>query len=94
VAAKAAGGLRFHDLRHSYATWLVSRGVPINDVAAALGHERPSTTLNLYTHPSKDRAARIRKAFIDDEDTAADFSPTTQEDPDAEDGDPNRTDAA
>jgi integrase len=79
VAAKAAGGLRFHDLRHSYATWLVSRGVPINDVAAALGHERPSTTLNLYTHPSKDRSDRIRKAFSDDADVAATFADSRRE---------------
>ena len=32
--------LRFHDLRHSYATWLVSDGVPINDVAKIMGHEQ------------------------------------------------------
>ncbi|MGC5662258.1 tyrosine-type recombinase/integrase [Micromonospora sp. WMMD723] len=35
-------GLRFHDLRHSYATWLVSDGVPI-DVAKVTGHEQTST---------------------------------------------------
>lgn len=29
VATRAAGGLRFHDLRHCYATWLVSAGVPV-----------------------------------------------------------------
>jgi hypothetical protein len=46
VAQHAVGGLRFHDLRHTYATWLVSDGVPINDVASVLGHEQTSTTLN------------------------------------------------
>ncbi len=34
--------LRFHDLRHSYATWLVSEGVPVNDVAKVMGHEQTS----------------------------------------------------
>jgi len=28
IAKHAAEGLRFHDLRHSYATWLVPDGVP------------------------------------------------------------------
>jgi integrase len=37
-------GLRFHDLRHSYATWLVSDGVPINVVSRLKGHEQISTT--------------------------------------------------
>ncbi len=31
--------LRFHDLRHSYATWLVDDGVPVNMVPGVLGHE-------------------------------------------------------
>lgn len=66
VAAHAAGGLRFHDLRHSYATHLVSRGVPVNDVQAVMGHEQASTTLNLYTHRSDDRHRRVREAFADD----------------------------
>ncbi|MFF0658486.1 tyrosine-type recombinase/integrase [Micromonospora tulbaghiae] len=66
VAKMAPGGLRFHDLRHSYATELVSRGVPVNDVQAVMGHEKPSTTLNLYTHRSDGRNHRIREAFADD----------------------------
>ncbi|WFE27791.1 site-specific integrase [Solwaraspora sp. WMMD791] len=70
VAKLAPGGLRFHDLRHSYATELVSRGVPVNDVQAVMGHEKPSTTLNLYTHQSDGRDKRIREAFADDPLTA------------------------
>ena len=66
VARLGHGGLRFHDLRHSYATWLVSRGVPVNDVVAVMGHEKASTTLNLYTHRSPDRDERVRKALADD----------------------------
>ncbi|KAB1128544.1 site-specific integrase [Micromonospora sp. AMSO12t] len=66
VAKMAPGGLRFHDLRHSYATELVSRGVPVNDVQGVMGHEKPSTTLNLYTHRSDGRDQRIREAFADD----------------------------
>jgi integrase len=49
IARSASGGLRFHDLRHSYATWLVSDGVPVNDVQRIMGHEQATTTLNLYT---------------------------------------------
>jgi integrase len=66
VARSAAGGLRFHDLRHSYATWLVSSGVPVNDVQKVMGHEQASTTLNRYTHGSGDRDARVLGAFADD----------------------------
>ncbi len=55
--------LRFYDLRHSYATWLVSDGVPINDGAKVMGHERTSTALDRYTHSTKDRDKRVRDAF-------------------------------
>ena len=30
----------FHDLRHSYATWLVTDGVPVNIVQKAMGHDQ------------------------------------------------------
>ncbi|HYU67593.1 MAG TPA: tyrosine-type recombinase/integrase, partial [Jatrophihabitantaceae bacterium] len=65
IVKHAHGGLRFHDLRHSYATWLVSAGVPINDVSAVMGHEQTSTTLDRYTHPSQDRDRRVRSVFAD-----------------------------
>jgi integrase len=65
VAKTAHGGLRFHDLRHSYATWLISRGVPINDVVSAMGQEKATTTLNIYTHRSTGRDERIRAAFVE-----------------------------
>lgn len=55
--------LRFHDLRHSYATWLVSDGVPINDVAKVMGHEQTSTTLDRYTHSTRDRDRRVLATF-------------------------------
>ncbi|MGH3341416.1 MAG: tyrosine-type recombinase/integrase [Carbonactinosporaceae bacterium] len=65
VAAHASGGLHFHGLRHSYATWLISSGVPVNDVQRVVGHEQASTTLNRYTHGSSEQDARVRKALAD-----------------------------
>jgi hypothetical protein len=66
VASRAAGGLRFHDLRHSYATWLASSGVPVNHLQRVMGHESASTTLNRYTHGSENRDGRVLGAFADD----------------------------
>ena len=65
VVSQAAGGLRFHDLRHSYATWLVSDGVPINDAQRLLGHSRASTTLDLYTHHQRELDKRVGDLFAD-----------------------------
>jgi integrase len=54
-AAKAAGedgrpGLRFHDLRHCYATAMISAGADIVFVSEQLGHSDPSITLKVYSH--------------------------------------------
>ena len=65
VSRMAQGGLRFHDLRHSYAAWLVSDGVPINDVARVMGHEQISTTLDRYTHAFEAGAEKVRDSFAD-----------------------------
>lgn len=72
VARHHAGGMRFHDLRHSYATWLVDDGVPVNMVQRVMGHERSVITLDLYTRRTDD-AGRILRALSDpDEDDDGD----------------------
>ncbi|WP_263972100.1 tyrosine-type recombinase/integrase [Micromonospora noduli] len=55
--------MRFHDLRHAYATWLVTDGVPINLVQRVMALEQASTMLNRYTHTPDDYAARVLEAF-------------------------------
>jgi integrase len=49
---KAAGApdLRFHDLRHAYASHSLAAGVPLHTIQARLGHAQASTTLNIYGH--------------------------------------------
>jgi hypothetical protein len=64
VARHQAGGLRFHDLRHSYATWLVDDGGPPNMVQRVMGHERSSTTLDLYTGRTDNSAASSMRSMI------------------------------
>lgn len=43
-------GLRFHDLRHSHASILLSRGESLRAVSARLGHADPAMTLRVYGH--------------------------------------------
>jgi site-specific recombinase XerD len=39
-----------HDIRHSAATLLLSKGVPVKVVSEMLGHADVSTTLSIYAH--------------------------------------------
>jgi len=39
-----------HDLRHTYASWLLAGGAPLNVVQAKLGHKDISTTVGVYGH--------------------------------------------
>lgn len=51
--ALALAGLRrvrWHDLRHSYATALLSSGEPLRYVSRLLGHADASVTLRVYSH--------------------------------------------
>ena len=49
---KTAGvpAIRFHDLRHSAATLLLSQGIHPKVVSEMLGHAQVGITLNLYSH--------------------------------------------
>jgi integrase len=42
--------LRFHDLRHTHATALLSRGHPVKAVSQRLGHSDVAITLRVYAH--------------------------------------------
>lgn len=42
--------IRFHDLRHSCASLLLTNGVPMKQIQEWLGHSDFSTTANIYAH--------------------------------------------
>ena len=42
--------IRVHDLRHSHASYLIHRGIPIIAISQRLGHEKIETTLQTYAH--------------------------------------------
>ena len=42
--------IRFHDLRHSCASLLLAKDIPMKAIQEWLGHSNFSTTANLYTH--------------------------------------------
>ena len=67
--------IRFHDLRHTFATLALQNGMDVKTLSAMLGHVSAATTLDIYTHATSDMqhaAARkidcgIGKAELPDE---------------------------
>jgi len=51
TAAAAGLACRLHDLRHTYGSWLVMKGVPLYTVGKLLGHQDSRTT-EIYAHLS------------------------------------------
>ena len=45
--------IRFHDLRHTYASLLIAQGENIKYIQSQLGHSSPTVTLNVYAHLMK-----------------------------------------
>ncbi len=60
--------IRFHDLRHTAASLLLAKNIPILELSRLLGHSRPSITLDIYGHlvPSleSDALDRLDQSFI------------------------------
>jgi integrase len=54
-ALKDAGlpTIRFHDLRHTYASLLIEQGENIKYIQTQLGHSSPTVTLYTYAHLMK-----------------------------------------
>ena len=46
--------IRFHDLRHTFATMALENGMDIKTLSAMLGHVSAATTLDIYTHITGD----------------------------------------
>jgi integrase len=46
--------IRFHDLRHTFATLTLADGANVKAVSAQLGHSSIATTLDLYAHVTED----------------------------------------
>ena len=61
--------IRFHDLRHTFATHALTSGVDVKTLSGILGHTRAAFTLDTYTHTTGDmqrRAAEIVGEFLED----------------------------
>jgi len=59
AACRRAGikGLRFHDLRHSAASWMVEAGVDLVTISKILGHASIQMTMR-YAHPTPENMRR------------------------------------
>ena len=50
--------VRFHDLRHTFATNALEHGMDIKTLSAIIGHVSSATTLNVYAHVSDEMRQR------------------------------------
>jgi integrase len=69
-AADGAGGVkvisekvRFHDLRHTVASLLLSKGHSLKAVSQRLGHANPTMTLRVYAHTMPNDDAKLAEGL-------------------------------
>lgn len=53
--------IRFHDLRHSTASFLIKQGFSFKEVSVWLGHSDIQTTANIYSHIDMEQKENIAK---------------------------------
>ena len=61
--------MRFHDLRHTFATHAASSGIDPRTLSGILGHTKASFTLDTYTHVTTDmqkQAAKVVTSYLTD----------------------------
>lgn len=67
--------IRFHDLRHTYATLMLKADVPLKVVSSILGHSSITITADLYTHVmdevKQDAGMKISKVVFGANDTTS-----------------------
>ena len=60
--------VRFHDLRHTFATTALQNGVDVKTVSSMLGHFDAGFTLRTYTHATRqkqDEATQTMGSFME-----------------------------
>ena len=57
--------IRFHDLRHTFATHAISGGVDIKTLSNILGHAKSSFTLDTYTHVTSEMQKKAAEKVDD-----------------------------
>lgn len=60
--------IKYHGLRHTFASLLIENKVDVKTVSTILGHSDISTTMNVYVHPTEDMKrdainGALKKAF-------------------------------
>jgi integrase len=56
--------LKFHGLRHSFATRCIESNCDYKTVSVLLGHSNISTTLNLYVHPNMEQKKKAIEQMV------------------------------
>jgi integrase len=66
IKASGVRPIKFHGMRHTCATLLLKRGIPVHVVSQRLGHKGVDITMNIYAHvlPSMQEEAAAQIASI------------------------------
>ncbi len=76
--------VRFHDLRHTFATIAIANGMDIKTLSSIIGHKSSKTTLDIYLHSTEEMkqtaADKINAHFSKDNNTG-EVTPKQQEKP-------------